>query len=187
MSVWSLCSCSVFVFFLVFVSSITQPPKFCILLCMQCFLRVTDDCVSTSHRCNISVRDEARCHPQVISVTPPIFLPFSRKITSAGYLCFFLFSHQIFPPMAVCHHYWSISLRRSSVPIKALTIPIQQDCPNCTRGGHVVRFPDLLGTFMASGNLTRGSWLPNQMFSLILIFGWLCRSSIFPNPGDREI
>ena len=127
---------------------------------MQCFLRVTDDSVSTSHRCNISVRDEARCHPQVISVTPPIFLPFSRKITpTTGYLCFLLFSHQIFPPMAVCH-YWSISLRRSSVPIKTLTIPIQQDFPNCTRGGHVVRFPDLLGTFMASGNLTRGSWLP---------------------------
>ena len=31
------------------------------------------------------------------------------------------------------------------------------------------------------------SWLPNQMISLTLIFGFLCRSSIFQYPNDREI
>ena len=31
------------------------------------------------------------------------------------------------------------------------------------------------------------SWLPNQMISLILIFGFLCRSSIFQYPDDQEI
>ena len=31
------------------------------------------------------------------------------------------------------------------------------------------------------------SRLPNQMVSLILIFGFLCRSSIFRYPDDREI
>ena len=31
------------------------------------------------------------------------------------------------------------------------------------------------------------SWLPNQMISLILIFGFLCRSSIFQYLNDQEI
>ena len=29
--------------------------------------------------------------------------------------------------------------------------------------------------------------LPNQVISLILIFGCICRSYMFPNPSDREI
>ena len=69
--------------------------NFCILLCMQCFLRVTDDCVTTSHRCNISVRDEARCHPRGLSLSlPHLFTIFPQNHTHHGLSLLFT----IFPP-----------------------------------------------------------------------------------------
>ena len=46
----------------------------------------------------------------------------------------------------------------------------------------------MAGVWQEYGNtISFSRWVFVAMISLILIFGFLCRSSIFPNPSDGEI
>ena len=58
---------------------------------------------------------------------------------------------------------------------------IEQSCTTCFKGVSLSHLLSLLES-MESSIMTGScflSWLPNQMISLILIFGFLCRSSIW--------